>query len=125
MKFNRLRMSYRSQNLLAGIKGKTGITPNISGRFAICLSLQDSSIPNPDEYDEGGSEIHPSVLFGEYEDVFMALMVLRLKEDNLDAGIYINRMLRAHFNRGTIMLHTRVHNLDDFYNTVNAVRSGR
>ena len=77
MRFSRLRMSYRSQNLLAMIKGRTGITPNISGRFAICLSLRDPSPPQPRGVRREGSEIHPSVLFGEYEEVFMALMVMR------------------------------------------------
>lgn len=114
MRFGRLRMSSRSQQLLAIIKGKTGITPNVAGRFAVCLSLKDPSPPNPDEYDEKGSEIHPSVLFGEYEDVFAALMALRLRRDGLDVDAYLNRMLRAHFNRGTIMLHPRIKHLDDF-----------
>ena len=122
MRFGRLRMSYRSQNLLAGIKGRTGITPNISGRFAICLSLRDPSPPNPEEYDEKGSEIHPSVLFGEYEEMFMALMVMRLRKDGLDEQSYLNRMLRAHFNRGAIMLHARVRDLDDFYEMVRVER---
>ena len=122
MRFSRLRMSARSQNLLAIIKGKTGITPNVSGRFAICLSLRDPSPPNPDEYDEKGSEIHPSVLFGEYEDMFMALMVLRLRRDSLDPEIYLNRMLRAHFNRGAIMLHARIKNLGDFCRLVDTER---
>ena len=122
MRFSRLRMSYRSQNLLAGIKGRTGITPNISGRFAICLSLRDPSPPNPEEYDEKGSEIHPSVLFGEYEEIFMALMIMRLRKEGLDARTYLNRMLRAHFNRGAIMLHARVRDLDDFYEMVRVER---
>ncbi|MBI1658934.1 MAG: DndE family protein [Thaumarchaeota archaeon] len=124
MRFGRLRMSYRSQNLLAIVKGKTGITPNVSGRFALCLSLKDPSPPNPDEYDEKGSEIHPSVLFGEYEDMYMALMVMRLRRDGLDPEIYLNRMLRAHFNRGAIMLHARIRNLDDFYGMVRVERGG-
>ena len=124
MRFSRLRMSARSQNLLAIVKGKTGITPNVSGRFALCLSLKDPSPPNPDEYDEKGSEIHPSVLFGEYEDMYMALMVLRLRRDGLDPEIYLNRMLRAHFNRGSIMLHARIRDLDDFYGMVSVERGG-
>lgn len=122
MRFGRLRMSSRSQNLLAIIKGRTGITPNISGRFGICLSIKDPSPPNPDEYDEKGSEIHPSVLFGEYEDVYMALMIMRLRRDNLDPEIYLNRMLRAHFNRGAIMLYARILHLEDFYKVVSVER---
>lgn len=108
-------MSYRSQNLLGQLKAKTGLTPNITGRFALCLSLKDPSIPNPDEFDEKGSEIHPSVLFGEYENVFLALFIQRLKKDKLDPELYLNKMLRAHFNRGAIALYSRINDLSDFY----------
>ena len=111
-------MSNRSQSLLGRIKRNTGLTPNISGRFAICLSLKDSAIPNPKEFDEGGSEIHPSVLFGDYEDVFMALMIQRLSKDGLDPKIHLNAMLLAHFNRGTIALSARIKNLSDFQDLV-------
>ena len=116
-------MSHRSQNLLAQVKRHTGLTPNITGRFAICLSLNDPSIPNPDEYDENGAEIHPSVLFGEYEEIFAALMIMRLRQDRLDPDLYMNRMMRAHFNRGTIALFARVRDLTDFYEMI--VQEGR
>lgn len=122
MRLGRLKMSYRSQNLLAQLKGRTGLTPNITGRFAICLSLNDPSIPNPDEYDEKGSEIHPSVLFGDYEDIFTALMIMRLKQDGLAPEIYLNRMIRAHFNRGTIALFARIHDLSDFAEMIHQER---
>ncbi len=107
-------MSYRSQNNLGQLKRKTGLTPNITGRFAICLSLRDPSPPNPEEFDENGSELHPSVLFGEYEDMFMTLMIQRLKKDGLDPEKYLNRMLRAHFNRGVIALSARIQDIADF-----------
>jgi len=108
-------MSYRSQNLLGQLKMKTGITPNITGRFALCLSLKDPSIPNPAEFDERGSEIHPQVLFGDYENVFLALFIQRLKKDGLEPELYLNRMLRAHFNRGVIALFSRIKDMSDFY----------
>jgi len=113
LRFNRLYMSSRSQNLMAQLKFKTGLTPNITGRFAICMSLNDPSVPNPDEFDEGGSELHPSVLFGDHEDMFMALMIMRLRQDGLDPEKYLNRMLRAHFNRGTIALFARIQDISD------------
>lgn len=125
MRFNRMRMSSRSQNLLATIKSRTGLTPNISGRFAICLSLGDPSPPNPDEFDENGSEIHPSVLFGEYEDMFMALMIRRLEACKMDPGIYVDRMLRAHFNRGTIALFSRIHDMSDLDGMIRRERGGQ
>ena len=112
-KLGRLKMSHRSQNLLALIKSKTGLTANVAGRFALCLSISDGSIPNPEEYDSGGSEMHPAVIYGDYEDVFFALMTLRLDKDGIDAEQHMNSMIRAHFNRGVIALFARVKNLQD------------
>ncbi len=118
MQFNRLRMSYRAQNIFGQLKHKTGLTPNILARFAICLSLKDPSMPNPDEFDDKGMEIHPSVLFGEHERMFMALMLGRLYKDKLDPQIYLQKHLRAHLNRGAIALWPRINDLSDFYELV-------
>ncbi len=115
-------MSLRSQNNLGMVKRKTGVTPNIAGRFAICLSLQDPSPPNPEEFDERGSEMYPSTLFGEYEDMFMTLMIYRLKKDGLDPELYLNKMLRAHFNRGVIALSARIQDISDFYHVIEQER---
>ena len=123
LRLGRLRMSYRSQNLLAQVKSKTGLAPNVAGRFALCISLNDPSPPNPDEYDEKGSEILPSVLFGEYEDVYKALLVMRLERDGLDPRAYIDRAARAHFNRGVIALFARVRSLPDVRDMVLGERS--
>ena len=114
LRFHRLKMSSRSQYLLGVLKNRTGLTPNITARFAICLSLNDSSVPNPDEFDEKGSEIHPSVLFGEYEYMFLALLTQRLFREKLDPNLYLDKMLRAHLNRGTISLYSRIQDISDF-----------
>jgi len=121
MQFTRLRMSHRSQSHLSMLKSRTGLTPNIMGRFAICLSLKDPSPPNPNEYDEKGSEIHPSVLFGEHEALFKALIINRLERDGLDLETYLNSMIRAHFNRGTAALFPRIHGLTDVYQLLEEV----
>jgi DNA sulfur modification protein DndE len=111
-------VSARSQNLLAILKRKTGLTPNILARFAICLSLKDRSIPNAEEFDEKGSEFSPTVLFGEHEKMFMALMLTRLHKDRLDPSLYLQKMTRAHLNRGVIALYPRINDLSDFYELI-------
>lgn len=118
-----MRTSQRSQKLLGMLKTKTGLTPNVMGRFAICLSLKDPSPPNVEEFDEFGSELNQSVLFGDYEDLFMALMIQRLIKDkeSLDTET-LNKMLRAHFNRGVIALYARIHSLSDFYTMIKQER---
>lgn len=115
-------MSNRTQALLGHLKVKTGLTPNILARFAICLSLKDPSIPNPDEYDEKGMEFHPSVLFGDHERFFMALILQRIHRDKLDPKTYLQRHMRAHLNRGAIALWPRLRDLSDFYEMVKVER---
>ena len=114
MQFNRYRFSIRSQNLFSQLKFRTGLGINVLARYAICLSLKDPSIPNPDEFDEKGMDILPSVLFGEHENIYMALMLDRLHRDKLDPELYLHKMTRAHLNRGATALFPRIHELSDF-----------
>ena len=113
--------------MLARLKSKTGLTPNILARFALCLSLKDPSIPNPDEFDENGSEFYPATLFGEHEQMYLALVLDRLNHDKLDPEATINkkskenflqRMTRAHINRGVIALNPRINDVSNFYELV-------
>lgn len=123
MKFNRLKLSTFSQSHLSLLKKKTGLTANIIGRFAICLSLKDPVIPNPDEYNKGGFELTPQVLFGEHEELYMALILHRLKKDGLDPELYLDEMTRAHLNRGVTALFPRINHLSDFYELVKEERN--
>jgi len=50
LKFNLITVSTRSTNILSTLRTKTGLTPNISARFAICMSLKDRSVPISDEF---------------------------------------------------------------------------
>ena len=100
--------------MLGQLKHRTGLGINVLARYALCLSLKDPSIPNPDEFDERGLEILPSVLFGEHENVYMALMLDRLHRDKLGPEKYLHEMTRAHLNRGATALYPRIHDLSDF-----------
>ena len=122
MQLGRIHTSQRSRGILYTLTSRTGITPNILSRFGICLSLKDPSIPNPDESDELGTEFLPNVLFGEYEKMFYALIVNRLHRDKLDPELYLNRMMRAHLNRGVYSLLSRIHHLSDIHEMIRAER---
>ena len=125
MQFSRIHTSQRSRGILSNLKIKTGLKPNILSRFAICLSLKDPSIPNPDEFDELGTEFLPSTLFGEHEKLFLALMIDRLRREGIDPEevpkgkkepkgeerTWLNIMLRAHLNRGVYSLVSRIYSL--------------
>lgn len=114
--------SSKSQVLLGRLKSKTGLTPNLLARFAICLSIRESSVPNPSEYDRDGSTLEPAVLFGEYEQLYLGLMRNRLEKDNHPES-ELTEMTRCHLNRGVITLNARIENLGDFYELVNEGRN--
>ena len=120
MQFSRIHTSQRCRGILANLKIKTGLTPNILSRFGICLSLKDPSVPNPEEFDENGTEFLPLVLFGEHEKLFLALMIDRLHRDGLDPEKYLNIMLRAHLNRGVYSLLSRVYGLSGINEMIKA-----
>ncbi|WP_052319565.1 DNA sulfur modification protein DndE [Candidatus Nitrosopumilus salaria] len=117
MKFSSVKTSAKSQNLLGRLKAKTGLTPNLMARFAICLSIKEKSIPHSEEYDKDGSVLEPAILFGEYEQLYLGLMRNRLKHDGL-AETELNEMTRCHLNRGVIALSARIDDLGDFYDLV-------
>ena len=118
MQFSRYRFSTRSQHLLGQLKHRTELGINVLARYALCLSLKDPSIPNPDEFDEKGLEILPSVLFGAHENIYLALMLDRLHKDKLDPELYLHKMTRAHLNRGSAALFPRINDLSDFYDII-------
>ena len=120
MQFSRIHTSQRCRGILANLKIKTGLTPNILSRFGICLSLKDPSVPNPEEFDENGTEFLPLVLFGEHEKLFLALVIDRLHRDGLDPEKYLNIMLRAHLNRGVYSLVSRVYGLSGINEMIKA-----
>ena len=120
LQFSRIHTSQRCRGILSNLKIKTGLTPNILSRFGICLSLKDPSVPNPEEFDENGTEFLPLVLFGEHEKLFLALMIDRLHRDGLDPEKYLNIMLRAHLNRGVYSLLSRVYGLSGINEMIKA-----
>lgn len=118
-------MSKKSQGQYVVLKIKTGVTINILARFAICLSLKDPSPAHPELYNQEGMELHPSVLFGEHEKMFVALFLKRLEKDGLDPEEYLQDTLRAHLNRGIAELSARLKgNLLNFYKILEEERNG-
>lgn len=122
MKFSRIKLSAKSQNQLGRLKARTGLTPNLLARFALCLSIKEKSPPNPAQYDKDGNDIEPAILFGEYESLYLGLMKNRLKKDELTDS-ELNEMTRSHINRGVIALSPRIQNLEDFYELIKEERN--
>lgn len=119
-RLDKVRLSIRAQNHLGQMKHKTGIPINVLARFGIVMSLNDSSMPNPDMYDEKGMELLPHILYGKNERMYAAMFQYRLRQDGLSYSDYADRMIRAHTNRGAGMLFPRINSVEDFANLLGA-----
>lgn len=115
MKLNRLRVCEEVSNRLSILKGRTGLTPNILCRIGFCLSLNDSTIPNPDDYPpDSEREIDRHTLTGPWDRLFVALIKERCQQDSLSLdNAALAAQFRAHINRGVLLLYKRVRSLND------------
>ncbi len=116
MSFQRIRLSKGATVRLQMLKGRTGLTPNILSRIALCCSLNDPLIPDPADYDEEGQEINRYTLTGEWDAFFMALLRERCLEDNLDPEENLLPQFKAHLNRGAYFVYSQVKDISDFQN---------
>ena len=70
------------------------------------LNLKDTygsgqdNLTNPVMYDEKGMELILHMLFGKDEPVYAALFGQLFGDDGLGHAMYVDRMARAHANRG-------------------------
>lgn len=77
MILNRLRVCQEVSTRLSLLKARTGLTPNILCRIGFCLSLNDPTIPNLDDYPpDSDREIDRHTLTGPWDSLF----VVRIKE---------------------------------------------
>ncbi len=115
MKLNRLRISEEVSRRLSILKARTGLTPNILCRIGFCLSLNDPTIPDPEEYpNDTEKEINRHTLTGQWDPFFVALIKERCYRDGqpLDDDKIADHF-RAHVNRGVLLLYKRVRSLND------------
>lgn len=116
MKLNQIKFENRASNNLNALKGRTGITPNLLCRLGFCVSIEDPSSIDPDEFPGDSNRIiDRHVLLGPYDSLFVALMKERLFQDGLDPhnGELLGKHFRAHVHRGIHLLMKRTRNLTD------------
>ena len=115
MRMNRLRVCGEVSKRLVHLKARTGLTPNILCRIGFCVSLNDLSIPNPDDFPQDSDrEIDRHTLTGQWDRMFVALVKVRCEHDGLATDDEsLATQFRAHVNRGVLLLYKRVKTLHD------------
>lgn len=113
LRLKRIKFSKEADNWLRVLKSRTGITPNILCRLAVCLSLEEPHVPNTDKYPEDSDrEINRYTLLGEYDALFVALLRQRVARDDM-SKVDLDKLFRAHIHRGISLLAARLRHIGD------------
>jgi DNA sulfur modification protein DndE len=113
---DRIRISTESSLKLKTLKGKTGLTPNLLCRFALCFSLNDQKVNHITLPNEEGLEFNRFTLTGEFDSFFNALIRERCVKDKLDPEKDFQKVFKLHLNNGIACLHSRVKEFSDLIN---------
>lgn len=113
---NRLRISSEATQWLRNLKARTGLTPNITSRFAICLSLSKSKDNEQFSTAADGQEFNTYTLLGSWEPLMVGLVKQKIflteMKSNCEESEIIEE-LRYHLMRGAKWLNARVKSLED------------
>ena len=99
------------------LKGRTGLTPNILCRIAFCLSLKELGITETSK-DSQGQEFNRYTLTGEWDSFYIALLKLRMINDDYNAEYELLKSFKEHIERGVIILYNRVKEFSDLANLI-------
>jgi DNA sulfur modification protein DndE len=115
MRLNRLKVCQEVSSKLSHLKSRTGLNPNILCRIGFCLSLNDPTVPDPEDYpSDSDREIDRHTLTGQWDMFFVAMILERCKQDGIDlTEDEVAARFRAHVNRGVILLFKRIRNIHD------------
>lgn len=112
LSFRRIRFSKEADVWLKVLKSRTGVTPNLLCRVAVCLSLGEEGDPTRDVYPEDSErEISRSTIFGNYEILFATLLRQRMSRDGVAENGSMDQYFRSHLHRGIRILQGRAKTL--------------
>ena len=111
----RIPFSASATARLASLRSKIVIKENnILCRIGFTLSLEEAGMPlQPDSLD--GSTIDRFTLLGEYDKVFIALLITWMQQKELEiTDDNLSEYFVRHMNRGVDIISTRVKSMSDF-----------
>lgn len=129
MSLEHIRVSERGRDQLVRLKRPTGIQHwNVLCRWALCVSLADSSVPTPTKIPSDSSvEMTWKVFGGAYDQLYLALVKERCMRDGLGASDeVIATQFRLHLHRGIGILAAdrRLRNIGDLVRRAIAASKG-
>lgn len=104
MSIEYVRVSAKAREQLSRLKRHTGIENwNVLCRWALCVSLSESTVPPPiEEILDGGVEMAWKTFGGNYDQIYLALLRERCRQDGFDTkdDSVVAEQFRLHLHRG-------------------------
>ncbi|MNB78867.1 hypothetical protein D3C75_255790 [compost metagenome] len=121
-----LRTSRYAKEILTQLHASTGITPNILIRYAVSLSLKNSSVeekmvPVTKDFSDG-LVLNRNTVTGEYDYVFKALITQAAEKEITDEE-YFPGYFNAHLERGIRSLAAEYKSSGNFERFIRALLS--
>ena len=103
-----LKTSTNLKNFLTRIKTNTGIANwNVICRWALCLSLKQTSLPREVDEKLDGVEIDFDILVGKNKTIYTQLLINNLITHKVEINKRnLTKYLNAHVNRGANIIYT-------------------
>lgn len=113
---NKLHTSSQTQAIFTSLSQSLGLQPYILSKLAIALSIKKGLLSDKDfQTDNDGLELNRQTIFGDHDLIFKAL-ITNTEGRSLTEEEYFPSMVKAHLDRGAVLLENEKKYSRDFYN---------
>lgn len=113
---NKFHTSSQTQAIFTSLSQSLGLQPYILSKLAIALSIKKGLLSDKDfQTDNDGLELNRQTIFGDHDLIFKAL-ITNTEGKSLTEEEYFPSMVKAHLDRGAVLLENEKKYSRDFYN---------
>ena len=112
----KLHTSARTQTIFSLLGSTLGLPPYILTKLAIALSIRSGALKEDDfKTDNEGLELSRQTIFGEH-DLLFKMLIINKEGVQLSDEKYFPAYVKAHLDRGAVLLENEKRYSKDFYN---------
>lgn len=114
----KLRTSKETMKIFESVGTSEGLQPFALAKIAIALSIHSGGLDPADfKTNTEGLELNRQTIFGEYETLFKAVLVME-KKSSLPDEEFFPKLVKAHLDRGAKLLQNEVRYGMHFYSNL-------
>lgn len=100
----RLKTSKKTEEIFRDLESKTHLKPFTLVKHAIAWSVKENTSVTGFKSDSDGLDLNRQTITGDY-DVYFKVLIEQAEERNLKEEEYFPAFVKAHIDRGAIILH--------------------